>query len=100
MAKVLTQAASRALGVLISKYKSHGGLPFAVYSRLYDALMHPILDYGAAVWGTGEFSVISAIQHRVCKVFLGVGEEFCPNRHNTIRYVLDLPTPETVDSFT
>ncbi len=44
IAKVVAQAASRALGVLISKYKPHGGLPFAVYSRLYDVLVQPILD--------------------------------------------------------
>ncbi len=74
MAKVVAQAASRALGVLISKYTSHGSLPFAVYSRLCDALVQPILDYGAAVWCTGEFSFINAIQHRACKVFLGVGK--------------------------
>ncbi len=74
MAKVVVQAASRALGVLISKYKSHGSLPFAVYSRLYDALMQPILDYGAAVWYTREFSFINTIQHMSCKVFLGVGK--------------------------
>ncbi len=54
IAKVVAQAASRALGVLISKYKSCGGLPFAVYSRLYDALVQPILDYDAAVWGYQE----------------------------------------------
>ncbi len=74
MAEVVVQAASRALGVLISKYKSHGSLPFAVYSRLYYALVQPILDYGAAVWGTREFRFINDIQHRACKVFLEVGK--------------------------
>ncbi len=73
-AKVVSQAASRALGVLIHKYKSHGGLPFAVYSKLYDGLVQPILDYGAIVWGTQEFSFIKAIQHRAGRVFLGVGK--------------------------
>ncbi len=62
MSRVVAQATSRALGVLLSKYKSHGSLPFAVNSRLYDALVQPILDYGAAVWGTREFSFISTIQ--------------------------------------
>ncbi len=71
---MVAQAASRALGVLISKYKSHGGLPFTVYSRLYDALVQPILDNGAAVWGTRGFSVISANRHRACRAFLGVGK--------------------------
>ncbi len=60
LAKMVAQTASRALEVLISKYKSRGGLPFAVYSRLYDAVVQPILDYVVAVWGTREFSVISA----------------------------------------
>ncbi len=36
IAKVVAQTVSKALGVLISKYKSHGGLPFAAYSSLYD----------------------------------------------------------------
>jgi hypothetical protein len=41
--------------------------------KLFDALVQPILDYGAAVWGVKEYSFINAIHHRACKVFLGLG---------------------------
>ena len=48
---MVSQAAGRALGLLIAKYKTLGGMPFDVYTKLHDALVRPVIAYGAAVWG-------------------------------------------------
>ena len=74
MAKVVAQSASRALGLLITKCKSMGGLPFPVYTKLYDSLVQPVISYGAAVWGTKSYSCIEAVQNRAMKFFLGTGK--------------------------
>ena len=52
-AKVVSQSASRALGLLISKDKAFGGMPYECFSKCYDALVQSILimglRYGAAL---------------------------------------------------
>ncbi len=37
-ARYVAQSASRALGLLIAKFKSIGGMPFHVFTKLYDSL--------------------------------------------------------------
>ena len=37
-----------------------------------------IISYGAAIWGTKEYSAINAVQHRACRFFLGLGK-YAPN---------------------
>ena len=73
MAKMVSQAAGRALGLLISKYKTLGGMPFDVYNKLYDVLVWPVIAYWAAVWGDRSYSCIEAIQNRAMRFYLGVG---------------------------
>ena len=77
-ATMVAQAAGRALGLLIAKSKASGGMPYNVFSHLYDTLVQPVINYGAAVWGTQEFSCINAVQHRACRYFIGVGR-YTPN---------------------
>ena len=48
-AKVVSQSTSRALGLLISKDKAFGGMPYEFFSKCYDALVQSIIIYGAAV---------------------------------------------------
>ncbi len=74
MAKVVSQSAGRALGLLIAKYKTIGGMPYDVYTKLYDSLIRPIISYGAVVWGAKRFSCINAIQNRAMRFFLGTGK--------------------------
>ena len=50
-AKMVSQAASRALGLLIAKYKTLRDMPFDVYCKLYDAMVWPVISYGTAIWG-------------------------------------------------
>ena len=65
-------------GLLIAKYKSIGGMPFNVFSKLYDNLVWPVISYGAAIWGTKSYSCISAVQTRAMRFFLGTGK-YTPN---------------------
>ena len=39
------------LGFLIAKDKSHGGMPFNIFTRLYDTLVQSVVDYGAGTRG-------------------------------------------------
>ena len=73
MAKTVSQAAGRALGLLIVKYKTLSGMHFDVYNKLYDALVLPVIAYGAAVWGDRSYSRIEAIQNWAMRFYLGVG---------------------------
>ena len=73
MAKMVAQSASRALGLLIAKCKSLGGMPFNVFTKLYDALVWLLITYGTAIWGDRAFSCIDAIQNPAMRFYLGVG---------------------------
>lgn len=77
-AKVVAQSAGRALGLLIAKFKSCGGLPYDVYTKLYNAYVVPVISYGAAVWGMKSFSCINAVHHRAMRFYLGTGK-YTPN---------------------
>ena len=67
-AKIIAQSASRALGLLIAKYKNMGGMPFDVFTKLFDSLVWPIISYGAAICpdsmtalGQRSFSVVDSV---------------------------------------
>ena len=64
MSKTVAQSASRALGLLISKDKSFGGMPFECFTQCYNATVQAIIDYSAAIWGTKSISSINAVQNR------------------------------------
>ncbi len=44
--KMVARSASHAFGLLIPKTKAYGGMPYECFTKLYDALIQPILDYG------------------------------------------------------
>ena len=58
MTKHVANSAGRALGLVIAKFKSAGGLPFSTFTKLYDIMVWSIIDYGALVWGFRSFSCI------------------------------------------
>ncbi|MCG8048458.1 MAG: reverse transcriptase family protein, partial [Candidatus Thiodiazotropha endolucinida] len=78
MAKHVSKSAGRALGLLISKYKAFGGLPFKTFSKLYESIVDSTINYGAAIWGDKRFSCIEAVQHRALRFYMGVGR-YTPN---------------------
>ena len=49
MAKHVAKAANRALGLVISRYKTFGGLPYNSYTKLYDSAVYSTISYGVAV---------------------------------------------------
>ncbi len=75
MAKYVLQAAQRALGMLIAKSKAHGGMPYAVFTKLFDSLVQPIIDYGASIWAHKIHSSIQVVQNQTAHYFLGVGRK-------------------------
>lgn len=78
MAKHVANSAGRALGLVIAKFKSAGGLPFLTFTKLYDSLVWSVIDYGASVWGSRTFSCITIVQNRALRFYLGVGR-YTPN---------------------
>ena len=74
----LVKSANRALGVLFSKFNANGGLSYHVFTHLYDALVAPILAYGAEIWGLTEYSEINTVHNKDCRFFLGISK-FAPN---------------------
>ena len=75
---VRCQSANRALGLLIDKSKAFGDLQYEPYTKLYDAIVVPIISYGAVIWATQSYACINAVQHRAARYFLNVGR-YTPN---------------------
>ncbi len=75
MAKYVSQAAQRVLGILNAKSKAHGGIPYVVFTKLFDSLVQPIFYYGASIWGHKINSSIQAVQNRAAHYLLGVGRK-------------------------
>ena len=78
MAKQVANSASRALGLLITKFKTAGGLPFSTFTKLYNSTVLSVINYGASIWGCRRFSCVKAVQNRALRFFLVVGR-YAPN---------------------
>ena len=72
-AKLVAQSGGRALGLLIAKFKSLGGMPFNVYSEMYDSLVWPVIAYGAALWGIELSRALTQCKIEHCD-FISVSE--------------------------
>ncbi len=70
-ATMVAKTAGYALGLLIAKVKSYDGVPYDFYTKLYNALVQPIVDYGTSIWGTKEYTCVATVQHRACRFFMG-----------------------------
>ena len=77
-AKEIAKSATRALGVIICKHKSLGGLPYTCFKKLYDTGVESILRYGAGVWGNKEHRILSSVQNKAARYLLGV-QKTCSN---------------------
>ena len=69
----MATSASRALGLMISKFYANGGMPYELFTKVYASLVAPVIDYEATIWGARKFSCINTVQKRVCQVFWGLG---------------------------
>ena len=74
----MAQAAGRAFGLLVVKYKAAGGMPYNVFTKLYNSTVLAVINYGSAIWGTKTFSCIEAIHNRAMRFYLGTGK-YTPN---------------------
>ena len=72
--RIHNKSAHRALGLLISKVKLNGGVPYECFVKLYDSLVWSVINYGASIWGTRVYPAIEAVHNRACRFFLGVGQ--------------------------
>ena len=77
-AKSVAASASRALGLIISKFYANGGMPYKVFTKVYESLVAPVIDYGAAIWGK-RYSVYSLVSTEV------LTRPSSPSRHCTYR---------------
>ena len=66
------EAAGRALGSLISKTIKNGGLPYKIFSMLYECAVCAVADYGSEIWGYEAKDSSNKIQLRAARCFLGV----------------------------
>ena len=62
MAKAVAKSASRSLGLLIAKCKANGGFEFSTFSKLVEALVMSVIEYGASIWGKKDFSCINSVK--------------------------------------
>ncbi len=67
-AQFLADAANRALGSAINKYKIINDLGYYTYTRLFQSGVCPILYYCSDVWGYKKFSQIDAIQNKAIRI--------------------------------
>ncbi len=74
-ATTLAESAGRALGGVISKFKSFRNVGCQTFSKLYHSGVVPVMDYCAAVWGYRKHSSYSNIQNRALRYFLGVHQK-------------------------
>ena len=75
--KTLADAANRALGAVINKYKSINGLGYYTFTRMFHSGICPILDYCSETWGFKNYAQIDSIQNKAIRIFLGV-HRFAP----------------------
>ena len=72
MTKSVTQSAGRDLGLLIAKCKYICGIPANVFTKLYDSVVWPVINYSAPIWGFRSYSCIDAVHNRAMRFYLGV----------------------------
>ena len=71
-AELLSGAASRALGAIINKFKTHKNCLYNAFNKLYHSTVCSINDYCSGVWGFNTFVACDKVQYRAQRWFLGV----------------------------
>ena len=70
--QVLSESASRALGGVISKFKTLRDCGYKTFTKLFETGELSILNYGAEIWGYGNFPKCDNVMNRAMRFFLGV----------------------------
>ena len=71
-AEVQAESAGRALGLLITKTIKNVGLPFSIYSMLFDCTVCSVSDYGAEIWEFESRDAILKVHLRAARCFQGL----------------------------
>ncbi len=75
--EALTSSASRSFGRIVYMFKRLQNMGIRMYDTLYGSYVVPIMNYGAAVWGFGDFNDPQVLQNRIIRYFMGV-HKFAP----------------------
>ncbi len=70
--EILSAAAGRSLGGMINKYKYLKEMSYNTYTKLYENLVCPVMDYSSAIWGTKTFNCMEDVHKRAIRFFTGV----------------------------
>jgi len=70
--QILSESAGRALGGIISKFKTLKDCGYKTYTKLFVSGVIPILNYGSGIWGFGKYPKCDHILNRAMRYFLGV----------------------------
>ena len=65
-------SASRALSSLITKLIKNGGLPFTVYSKLFESCICSISQYGSEIFGFQQYDSTFKLHLRAARAYLGL----------------------------
>ena len=71
-AQELAEAGGRALGGLISKFKTHKNIGYHTFTKLFNQGITPITDYCNGIWGFKHSSFAEKVQLRAARYFMGV----------------------------
>ena len=85
------ESAGRALGSLITKTIKNGGLPYKIFSMLFECAVCAVSDYGSEIWGFETKESINKIQLRAARCFLGL-----PKHATSAGVLAEISWPEPV----
>ncbi len=71
VAQILADAANRALGSVINKYKTFNGFGYYSYTKSFNSAVGSILDYVSEVWGYKNFTQIDTVKNNAIRIVLG-----------------------------
>ena len=76
-AKILAEAAGRALGSVCNKFNFMKNMNIKTYNKMINAYVKPVMHYSACVWGFKDFSKSNQVLHKAARFYLGV-HKFTP----------------------
>ena len=71
-AETQSEPAGRALGAIITKTIKNGGLPYNIYSMLFESCCTSVSDYGSEIWGFETRDGVNKIHLRAARSYLGL----------------------------
>ena len=69
---ILSDSAGRALGGVISKFRSLKNVGYSTFTKMYNTCVTSVSDYFSAIWCHSKSKVINKVHNRAMRYFLGV----------------------------